>query len=106
MVQANVVADLFERTCITERRDAVDPGLVASTSDAGRHGNHVLLGHPCIDESRLECLLQRLERHEAEITGHKEVRLARRKGHHGAAKFISHGSSPSAASYCSRVSGR
>ena len=107
-VQADVVANLFERTRVEKWRDAVDPGAQARARQAGRDRDHVLLGDAGVDEPGAGRLPYRLERHEPEVAREKhEIGLrrvrdqrVREDGPHRPAI------SARACSYCAAVSGR
>jgi hypothetical protein len=51
IVQADVVADLFEGACIAKRAYAVYPRAHAATGKAGGNRYHVLLGYAHVNKS-------------------------------------------------------
>jgi len=68
-VQANIVANLLERTGIEERSDAIGPGPQSASRQAGCDGDHVLLRDTGIDETRAQAILQGFQGFEAQVAG-------------------------------------
>src|SRR4051812_25640470 len=76
MMEANVVSDLFERSRVQKRSDAVNPHLKILRGHRRADRDHVLLCDARVDESGAHRLLQRLQSHETEVAGKKHHVLA------------------------------
>ena len=94
-VQTDVVANLFEGPGIDERRNAVDPRAETGSRQSRAHGDHVLLGHAGVDEPLPQSVAQRLQGHEAEITGEEHESWTARGVYERLAEDLSHDSSVS-----------
>ena len=90
VVQTDVVADLLERPAIDEGRDTIGPALLAHAGGARRDRDHVLFGDAGVDEAPAHGGLQGLKRHEAEIAGEEDERLAGVQLHQAVAECGSH----------------
>src|SRR3546814_3305507 len=72
VVIAEVVSDLLETPHRHERCDRIEKRPESAECQAGCNGHHIGLGHPGVQESITEHLLQRLDDREPQIAGDED----------------------------------